>query len=99
MKTHKCHGTPPLSDNHQTRQKSEHLDLSDNQIGPAGTERLAGVLGQCTTLVHLNLSCNVIGSDGTESLPGVLGQCTALTQVDLQYNDIETVGEGRLRAS
>jgi len=27
----------------------------NNQIGPAGAEFLAGVLGQCTALTHLNL--------------------------------------------
>ena len=76
-----------------------HLDLSDNKIGAAGAESLAGVLGQCAALVHLNLSNNQIGAGGAESLAGVLGQCTALAHLDLQYNGIKTVGEGRLRAS
>ncbi len=32
--------------------------LSSNTIGPGGTERLGGVLVQCTGLAHLNLSYN-----------------------------------------
>ncbi len=27
-----------------------------NEIGPAGSESFAGVLGQCASLAHLNLS-------------------------------------------
>jgi Ran GTPase-activating protein (RanGAP) involved in mRNA processing and transport len=33
-----------------------HLDLSENQIGDAGAESLAGVLAQCRELTHLDLS-------------------------------------------
>ena len=36
---------------------------------------------------------------GVEMLAGVLGQCPALAHLNLQYNGIESVGEGRLRAS
>jgi hypothetical protein len=59
-----------------------HLDLSGNQIGDAGTERLAGV-GQCAALTHLDLYDNFIGAVGAERLAGVLGQCTALAHLDL----------------
>jgi Ran GTPase-activating protein (RanGAP) involved in mRNA processing and transport len=70
-----------------------HLNLGDNQIGPAGAESLAGVLGQCTALDHLNLSTNDIGEAGAESLSEVLGQCTALTLLNLQDNYIDAVWE------
>ena len=40
-----------------------HLDLSYNDIGTAGAERLAGVLGQCAALAHLDLCENWIEED------------------------------------
>jgi Ran GTPase-activating protein (RanGAP) involved in mRNA processing and transport len=70
-----------------------------NQIGPAGTERLAGVLGQCRELEHLDLRGNQIGPGGAESFAGVLAQCTALAHVDLGLNVNGAAGEERLRAS
>jgi hypothetical protein len=36
---------------------------------------------------------------GTERLAGVLVQCIALAHLNLSHNDIDTVAEGRLRAS
>jgi Ran GTPase-activating protein (RanGAP) involved in mRNA processing and transport len=45
-------------------QSLAHLDLSWNQIGTGGAERLAGVLTQCTALAHLNLGGNRIGTVG-----------------------------------
>ena len=37
-----------------------HLDLSCNSIHDAGTQKLAGILGQCRELVHLNLrACDI----------------------------------------
>jgi hypothetical protein len=62
------------------------------QIGPAGAEILAGLLGKCTALAHLNLSHNDIRAAGTESLAEVLAQCPALTHlnlvINLSYDDI-----------
>jgi hypothetical protein len=57
-----------------------------NQIGPAGAEILAGLLGKCTALAHLNLSHNDIRAAGTESLAEVLAQCPALTHLNLVIN-------------
>ena len=71
------------------------LDLSNNQLGAAGAECLAGVLGQCTALAHLDLSGNIIRA-GAESLAGVLGQCAALAHLNLSYNGIEAAGAERL---
>jgi hypothetical protein len=65
-----------------------HLNLSDNQIGPDGAERLAGVLAQCPALAHLDLCGNQIGPTGADSLAGVLGQCAALSHLDLSCNDM-----------
>jgi hypothetical protein len=73
-----------------------HLDLSYNQLGAAGAERLAGVLGQCAALTHLNLKENAIGAGGAERLAGVLGQCAALAHLDLSRNDIRAGGAERL---
>ncbi len=33
-----------------------HLDLGFNGMGPAGTARIAGVLGKCEALTHLDIS-------------------------------------------
>jgi len=76
-----------------------YLDLSNNAIGDAGTERLAGVLAQCRALVHLDLCANAIGPAGAESLAEVLGQCSSLAHLNLWDNGIGTDGQGRLRAS
>ena len=51
-----------------------HLNISCNQIGPAGAERLAGVIRQCASLTHLDLSENDIGDAGIASIAGVLTQ-------------------------
>ncbi len=59
-----------------------HLNLSGNQIGAGGAERLTGVLGQCPALAHLNVRMNRMGDDGAERLAGVV-QCTALAHLDL----------------
>ena len=42
-----------------------------NNIRVAGAERLAGVLGQCSSLAELNLVYNDIGNEGARSLAGV----------------------------
>jgi hypothetical protein len=44
--------------------------LRFNQIGDAGTKRLAGVLGQCTTLAYLEFGSNSIDADGDGRLRG-----------------------------
>jgi hypothetical protein len=85
-----------------------HLDLSCNQICNAGAERLASVLPQCTALAHLNLS-SMYGNSWREqesfgiglqqSFASVLPQCTALAHLNLSNNGIDTVVQGRLRAS
>ncbi len=46
---------------------SPQSNLDNNEIGDAGIESFAGVLGQCPSLTHLNLSGNGIGPDGAES--------------------------------
>ena len=39
-----------------------------NDIGDEGAGRLAGVLGQCSSLTKLDLSCNYIDDDGIATL-------------------------------
>ena len=51
-------------------------------IGPAGAERLARVLGQCTELSHLDLYVHDIGPAGIARIAGVLTQCTGLVFLD-----------------
>jgi Leucine-rich repeat (LRR) protein len=63
-----------------------NLNLYNNNLGAAGIERLAGVLGQCSVL---KLAHNNIGTEGANSLVGVLTQCTHL---NLCNNNIGTAG-------
>ena len=64
------------------------LRLADNKIGAQAAERLAGVLGQCSSLAELDLRDNRIGVDGAERLAGVLGQCSLLVELHLLGNGI-----------
>jgi Ran GTPase-activating protein (RanGAP) involved in mRNA processing and transport len=73
-----------------------HLDLSGNDIGGPGAERLVISLPQCTALAQLDLSYNRIGPDGAESLAGVLGQCSALAHLNLSENQIGSAGSESL---
>ena len=43
-----------------------HLNLSDNHMGEAGTDRLAGVLVHCAAMSHLDLRINQIGAVGID---------------------------------
>ena len=63
--------------------------------GAEGAERLAAVLGQCTSLAHLNLGWNEIGDEGAGRLTAVLGQCASLAHLDLGGNKIGDEGAGR----
>ena len=70
------------------------LGLTNNQIGAAGAERLAGVLPQCPTLSPLELGYselgyNGIGDEGAGRLAGVLPQCPPLSHVHLHFNGSE----------
>ena len=69
-----------------------------NNIRVAGAERLAGVLGQCSSLAELNLAGNGIRSEGAGRLAGVLGQCSSLAELDLSYNGIDNDGIAMLQA-
>jgi Ran GTPase-activating protein (RanGAP) involved in mRNA processing and transport len=65
-----------------------HLNLSGNEIGPAGAGRLAGLLTQCAALAQIDLRANAIGPAGAELLAGVLAQCPALAHLNLWGNQI-----------
>ena len=65
------------------------LGLTNNQIGAAGAERLAGVLLQCPTLSRLELGYNGIGDEGAGRLVGVLPQCPPLSHVHLLFDGSE----------
>ena len=73
------------------------LDLSENMIGPHGTECLSEVLGQCAlakcrALAHLDLWNNAISNAGVKSLAGVLLQYRTLTHLNLAGNKIRSGG-------
>jgi hypothetical protein len=73
-----------------------HINLSGNQVEPAGAKSLAGVLAQCAALAHLDLFASDIRDAEAESLTGVLGQCAALAHLNLRYNSIGDAGAQRL---
>ena len=66
--------------------------------GYEGAGRLAGVLGQCSSLAELNLRDNDIRDEGAGRLAVVLGQCSSLAELDLSYNGIGDDGIAMLRA-
>ena len=68
-------------------------------FGDEGAGRLAGVLGQCSSLAVLNLYGNGIGADGAGRLAGVLGQCSLLAELNLAGNGIGADGIRLLRTS
>ncbi len=63
-----------------------HLNLGGNKVGTKGTQRLAGVLEQCSALAHVNLSDNGIKANGAGSFAGVLAKCPALAHLDVEGN-------------
>ena len=54
-------------------------------VGDEGAGRLAGVLGQYSSITKLNLAGNGIGEDGAGVLAGVLGECSSLAMLDVGY--------------
>ena len=68
------------------------LNLSANNMGPAGAESLATALKTNTTLTNLNLRWNNIGPAGAESLATALKTNTALTNLGLHGNNIGPAG-------
>jgi hypothetical protein len=66
-----------LQDCWRSAQRWLTLISANNDMGDAGTERLARVLAQCPALAHLDLYKNQIGDTGADSLAGVLGQCAS----------------------
>lgn len=64
----------------------EELDLSECQIGDAGTTRLSAALGNAQNLKLLNLSRNQIGPRGLRTLLEALPQRESLTSLNVSTN-------------
>eukprot|EP00961_Rhodomonas_salina_P294345 3934495-Rhodomonas_salina.1 len=71
-------------------QDLKSLDLSGNELGNGGMERLARGLGGCLKLTHLNLSSNVIGHEGLGCLRDGIKECGSL--VSLRLGDNKAIG-------
>ena len=69
-----------------------NLDLSLNNVGPAGAESLATALKTNTTLTNLDLSHNKVGPAGAESLATELKTNKTLTNLDLSQNNLGPAG-------
>jgi hypothetical protein len=65
-----------------------YLDLSHNDMGPEGKERLADGLRSCTSLYALLLTSNSIGRVGTLHLATVIPELVELGALDLGHNNI-----------
>ena len=68
------------------------LDFCGRGFGVEVVRKLAGLLGQCTSLAMLNLTGNAIGDEGAQGLAGVLGQCSSLAALELRENEIGDEG-------
>ena len=77
--------------------KITSIDLSKMKMPTKKAEKLAEVIGECSSLAHLNLNGNEIGAEGAERLAAVLGKCASLAHLDLGSNEIGD-GAGRLAA-
>lgn len=74
----------------------DSIVLGANNIGPAGIERLAGVLGKWQNLFNIDLCCNQIGNAGVERLASVLPNCKNMSHLNLAYNQIGPEGAEHL---
>ena len=72
------------------------LNLSSNQIGDDGIEKLANALRVNNTLENLDVSNNGIGDKGVESLANALKENKTLTSIDLGSNQIANDGIEKL---
>ena len=72
------------------------MDLSLNNVGPAGAESLATALKTNKTLTNLYLSQNDLGPAGAESLATALKTNTTLTNLDLSRNNVGPAGAASL---
>lgn len=68
------------------------VNLTGNQIGDKGAERLARALQRCCTITELDLSGNGISVVGASWLAKALQTNTTLLTLILAYNLIETQG-------
>ena len=68
------------------------LNLSSNQIGDDGIEKLANALRVNNTLQNLDVSNNKIGNRGVESLANALKENKTLKSIDLGSNKIGDIG-------
>ena len=65
------------------------LDLSCNQLGPVGAERVSAALKQLTGLQDLNLSGNILGPVGGEHVMAALRGLTRLQVLNLGNNGFD----------
>ncbi|OHT06108.1 hypothetical protein TRFO_25963 [Tritrichomonas foetus] len=64
------------------------LDLSDNQIGSSGVQKLCECAKQCATLEELNLSSNQIGNNGILFVALLIKASKSLKKLDISGNRI-----------
>eukprot|EP00961_Rhodomonas_salina_P065767 883707-Rhodomonas_salina.1 len=58
------------------------------KLGADGAQRLAEVLGECTSLMRLGLGVEALGSSGAASLASVIERNKSLNFLDLTHNEI-----------
>jgi len=75
------------------------LDLTYNQLGNEGAEKLAAALRTNTTLTTLSLGSNKIGSAGGAAIAKALKVNTTLKLLDLIGNDLDGKAKQMVRAA
>jgi Ran GTPase-activating protein (RanGAP) involved in mRNA processing and transport len=64
------------------------LDLNNNDIGPAGSTRIAHSLVSCPLLTHLSVADNCLGSRGLAPLIELVAGATRLEYFDASENEL-----------
>eukprot|EP00320_Phaeocystis_rex_P009909 CAMPEP_0119089920 /NCGR_PEP_ID=MMETSP1178-20130426/150710_1 /TAXON_ID=33656 /ORGANISM="unid sp, Strain CCMP2000" /LENGTH=211 /DNA_ID=CAMNT_0007073301 /DNA_START=16 /DNA_END=648 /DNA_ORIENTATION=+ len=68
------------------------LDLSTNQLGPAGGIEVARALGANSSVTTLNLANNGMGDVGAAALAMMFGANVTLAALDIRQNELSYVG-------
>eukprot|EP00927_Polykrikos_kofoidii_P060846 TRINITY_DN55755_c0_g1_i1.p1 TRINITY_DN55755_c0_g1~~TRINITY_DN55755_c0_g1_i1.p1 ORF type:complete len:680 (+),score=119.15 TRINITY_DN55755_c0_g1_i1:285-2324(+) len=73
------------------------VDLSENQIGDRGAEKIAAVMPHLEGLAELDLCGNCIGDGGAKKLADAILSCTKLRKLRLPAKDIRDGAKKQLR--
>jgi hypothetical protein len=75
------------------------LDLSLNELGPAGSVDVARALGTNRSVTTLNLAANGMGDMGAAAVAAMLGANATLAALDIRQNALSCAGRSTLMAA